>query len=139
MYLTLLAGALVLAVDQFTKKVVLSELAEGQSALITSWLRIRHVLNRRGMPMVSGRRAQALLWVILFAGICLIEWHGHFFQKPAAQIGLGFAIGGAEGNACDRFRRNAVVDFIDFGWWPVFNLADAAITIGVAAALWFLR
>jgi signal peptidase II len=53
-------------------------------------------------------------------------------------VGFGLVVGGAAGNLADRMRRNAVVDFIDLGWWPVFNLADAAIVIGTAVVLWSL-
>jgi signal peptidase II len=135
----LFAGGATLAFDQWTKALVVRHLAEGNLAIITSWLRVRHVANRRGVPILQNPRAQALLWVLLLAGICLIEWQGYFFQTWGARIGLGIAIGGAGGNVSDRLRRGAVLDFIDLGWWPVFNFADVAITIGVGMALWFLR
>lgn len=45
--------------------------------------------------------------------------------------GLGLVLGGAIGNVIDRLRFGYVVDFIDFGWFPVFNLADSAIVCGV--------
>jgi len=54
-------------------------------------------------------------------------------------VGLGAALGGAASNLYDRLRRGAVIDFLDVGWWPVFNLADVAITLGTITALWFLR
>ena len=60
-------------------------------------------------------------------------------QHPAAQAGLGAALGGAAGNVYDRLRRGVVIDFVDLGWWPAFNLADAAITLGALTALWLLR
>ena len=64
---------------------------------------------------------------------------GQLFQPLVAQIGLGSAIGGATSNLYDRIRRGAIIDFIDVGWWPVFNLADVAITLGVIMALWCIR
>jgi signal peptidase II len=48
-------------------------------------------------------------------------------------VGLGLALGGAAGNVLDWIRRGAVVDFVDLGWWPVFNLADGGIVVGIAA------
>jgi signal peptidase II len=57
------------------------------------------------------------------------------FQSYAAQLGLGAAIGGATGNLLDILRRGAVVDFIDLRIWPVFNVADALIFVGVFVAL----
>jgi signal peptidase II len=60
-------------------------------------------------------------------------------QRPLLGVGLGLVIGGAIGNAIDRFRFGAVVDFLDFqrlGFFPwVFNVADSAITVGVVFLL----
>jgi signal peptidase II len=47
------------------------------------------------------------------------------------QLAMGLIVGGALGNIADRVRLGYVVDFISVGWWPVFNLADSAITVGV--------
>jgi signal peptidase II len=58
-------------------------------------------------------------------------------QGPLIVAGIGLVIGGAIGNVIDRLRFGGVVDFLDFhvgGWhWPAFNVADAAICVGVAA------
>jgi signal peptidase II len=51
-----------------------------------------------------------------------------------ALVGIAVALAGALSNLCDRLARGAVVDFIAIGWWPVFNLADAAIVLGAAVA-----
>ncbi|WP_312160807.1 signal peptidase II [Phenylobacterium sp.] len=60
-------------------------------------------------------------------------------QRPLLSVGLGLVIGGAIGNAIDRIRFGAVVDFLDFqrlGFFPwVFNVADSAITVGVVFLL----
>lgn len=67
--------------------------------------------------------------------IGLLVWLGRQHRLWPA-LGIGLVIGGAVGNVIDRLRHGAVVDFLDFhaaGWhWPAFNLADSAITIGVA-------
>ncbi|MCA1555023.1 MAG: signal peptidase II, partial [Chloroflexi bacterium] len=47
------------------------------------------------------------------------------------RISLGLMLGGALGNMIDRVRFGYVVDFIDLGWWPVFNVADSCVVIGV--------
>lgn len=56
------------------------------------------------------------------------------YYKPnkALQFGLGLVSGGALGNLVDRLWHGGVVDFIDLGFWPVFNLADSAIVVGTA-------
>ena len=140
MFLRLLSVAgFVLILDQSTKMLVARRLAEGQSASVASWLRIRRVTNGRGMLLVHNPRVLRLVLAGLFCGICLILRQGYFFQHRAAQLGLGMALGGACSNVYDQLRRGAVLDFLDFGWWPVFNLADVAITIGVTLALWFFH
>jgi signal peptidase II len=61
---------------------------------------------------------------------------GRSIDRTAIAIALGLVLGGAVGNLADRifrspgFGRGAVIDFVDLRWWPVFNLADSAITIG---------
>lgn len=63
------------------------------------------------------------------------------FKAPAGyRFALGLILGGAWGNMIDRLRLGHVIDFLDFRVWPVFNLADTAISIGVAlmAVLLFL-
>jgi signal peptidase II len=57
------------------------------------------------------------------------------FSNWPARLGLGLALGGAVGNLIDRLRFGGVVDFLEVGPWPVFNLADTAIVVGVALIL----
>ncbi len=54
---------------------------------------------------------------------------------PAQRMFMAFLLGGVVGNGIDRLVRKAVVDFIDFSFWPAFNLADAAITIAIMGIL----
>ena len=54
-----------------------------------------------------------------------------YVRAPLAGAALGLLIGGAAGNLVDRLVRGYVFDFIDVGFWPVFNMADCAITVGV--------
>ena len=138
MYLRLLVAAgLSFGLDRVTKMLVSRGLAVGQSVAVTSWLTIRRVVPAPGLALFRQPRQQLLVLAALLGGICLIVWHGRFFQRPAAQLGLGLALGGVASNVYDQFRHGAVTDFLDLGWWPVFNLADAAITLGVITALWF--
>ena len=63
----------------------------------------------------------------------LIVTHGRF-QSPLSQAAVGAALGGAAGNLLDILRTRSVRDFIDFGWWPVFNVADVVIIGGLMFA-----
>ncbi len=53
-------------------------------------------------------------------------------RRRLVQIAMGFILGGALGNVIDRIRLGYVIDFIQVGWFPIFNLADSAITVGAA-------
>lgn len=59
-------------------------------------------------------------------------------MNPWVQISMGLILGGGLGNVIDRIRLGFVVDFIRVGWWPVFNIADSAITVGVSMLAIFL-
>lgn len=135
----LLAAGLVLILDQVTKGLVACHLAEGQSAYAASWIRIRRMTNPRGGLLLHKPWALFIVWPGLFVGILLTVRQGWFFQRCIAQVALGMALGGACSNIYDQIRRGAVTDFIDLGWWPVFNLSDVAITAGAITALCFIR
>jgi signal peptidase II len=134
----LVVACLVLIADRVTKEVVVSRLRAGKPVSVGSCSRIRPVLTRfRGAGLVHDR-AMVLLWFAALAGIVTAIGSGGVFQHPTAHMGLGAALAGAASNLYDRLGRGAVVDFVDLGWWPIFNVADVAITLGVLVAFWFL-
>lgn len=135
----LLVAGVFFILDRFTKLLVSRRLALGQSVPVTSWLRIRRVANAHQAPLRQHPRLLLLVLAALCSGICLLVRQGYFFQHQAAQLGLGMALGGACSNVYDQLRHAAVLDFLEVGWWPVFNLADVAITIGVCLALCFFH
>jgi len=117
---------------------VLTRFAEGQFSSSTFLIRIRRVTNPKGSIVFVHKRAVLLgLWGLAVLSTILAIRFGHFFATPAAQLGLGLALGGATSNLWDMLQRHGVIDFIDMRLWPVFNLADVAIFIGSAVALWF--
>lgn len=76
-----------------------------------------------GLPLI------VLTFVLIIGGMILV--HRHLpTHKIAYQISIGLILGGAIGNAIDRVRLGYVVDFISVGSFPVFNIADSAITLG---------
>ena len=125
----LLSAILLTALDQATKAIVLSRLREGQATSF-GWIAIRRVLNPRADSSFLPGGALVTLWVVEVILLVALVQFGPFFQGATAQVALGAALGGASGNLLDRLRRGGVVDFIDFGFWPVFNLADTAIVVG---------
>jgi signal peptidase II len=74
----------------------------------------------------------AVAWLVVAGGLVLLVRLGR--PGPSVAAGLGLVAGGAAGNVVDRLRRGAVVDFVAAGRWPVFNVADAAMVVGVVLA-----
>lgn len=74
------------------------------------------------------------LWTLVITASILCLFVGSWFfrnQSLARRLAFGFVLGGAIGNWMDRIRFEHVIDFLDFHIWPVFNIADSFITIGV--------
>ena len=134
----LVAAAVFLALDQASKKLVLSRFGTGQCSPIGFGPRIRLIMNP-SLGLVGDRRGLLVLWGLAAIGTILVVHYAPPLQGQAAQVGLGTALGGATGNLLDRLRRGAVIDFIDLRVWPVFNVADAGIVLGVATALATMR
>jgi signal peptidase II len=132
----LLSTALILALDQASKRFVVARQQSGAPIPAGQARWVARVDHRRLAFGLCDRRALLLLWCVAVIGTSLLISHVAAFQGRAAQIGLGAAIGGATGNLLDMLLRGAVVDFIDLRIWPLFNLADAAIVGGVVVALW---
>ena len=98
---------------------------------------LSYVENRgASFGMLHGMR-WLLALISLGVSLGLAWWLGRL-QRPVAAIGVGLIIGGALGNLYDRLAYGYVVDFLDFSglWFPwVFNIADAAINVGIAFLL----
>lgn len=75
--------------------------------------------------------------ILLITGV-LVGYRKLPPEKKLLRFSLGLVLGGALGNLLDRLRFGKVVDFLDFRVWPVFNLADTAIFIGVCLLAWEL-
>lgn len=75
--------------------------------------------------------------ILLITGV-LVGYRKLPPEKKLLRFSLGLVLGGALGNLLDRLRFGRVVDFLDFRVWPVFNLADTAIFIGVCLLAWEL-
>lgn len=95
------------------------------------------LVENRGIAFGLFQGFDPVLFSVITVSIFLLMIWG--FRTPPAQVriqgGIGLVLGGALGNWIDRVRLGAVVDFLDFRIWPVFNLADTAITIGVGLFL----
>jgi signal peptidase II len=130
----LLTAILLIVLDQGTKALVLYRLQEGQAVSFGAFV-IRMVWNQRACGAVPGGAATlTAAWILL---LVFVEF-GPFFKNAIAPVALGAALGGASSNLLDRLTHEGVVDFIDVGFWPVFNLADVAIVIGAVTAVLYI-
>jgi len=136
-WLSLAAIALAAVVaDQVTKHVVAANLALGEAIHVVGPLSIRHVQNS---GIAFGLFANATAAVIALTAIA-VGWMLVYFARsgarhPVLPVALGLVIGGSLSNLADRVRLGHVTDFLDFRYWPAFNLADSFIVIGVAILL----
>jgi signal peptidase II len=122
--------------DQLTKAIVSSQLGLNESVHVVGPLSIRHVQNS---GIAFGLFASATSFVILLTA-CAVAWMLYFFARsgsrhPILPVALGLVIGGSVSNLIDRIRLGHVTDFLDFKYWPAFNLADSFIVVGVAILL----
>jgi signal peptidase II len=136
--LTLIATAAALgalAVDQTSKALVLS--GSGAAGSKAGFLSIRKVWMRRGPLMFFiAPRLQVGFWIASVVIAAVLLQARIIPDSAMSAAGIGAALGGAAGNLADRFRHGVIVDFIAIGRWPVFNLADAAIVVGVGLVVW---
>jgi signal peptidase II len=129
-------GAVVLAAiaaDQLTKLIVSSQLERDESIHVIGPFSIHHVQNS---GIAFGLFASATAIVTALTAIA-VAWMLVFFARsgarhPVLPVALGLLIGGSTSNLIDRIRLGHVTDFLDFKYWPAFNLADSFIVVGVA-------
>ncbi len=122
----------VLLADQLAKLWVEQALAGGETiSLLGGRLTLRYVTNTGAAFGVMRHRPDLLVFVA-GAAIVFLLWIGLAMGTRArlAALGLGMILGGAAGNLVDRLLRGYVVDFIDVHFWPQFNVADIAVTVG---------
>jgi signal peptidase II len=136
-----LAGVFVLAIDQGIKTIVLNRLHGRRHGPVGRLIpQVRLCMNQSmGFGLVRDRRALLFLWCFAAVGTILLIHYVPRFQTWAPRIGIGAALGGATSNFLDWLRRGAVTDFIDLRVWPVFNIADVFIVLGVGGALWSIQ
>ncbi len=143
-FLWLALSAAVVILDQASKAWLMSALTLGQSVTVTRFFDLVFVFNRGAafsfLSSASGwqRWFFVALALVISAGVLtLMKHHAHERLQPLA---LALVLGGALGNVIDRLSHGAVVDFLYFHierhYWPAFNVADSAISIGVVLMLW---
>jgi len=137
----LIALAIVLT-DQATKAIIVRNMRLGQSIpIVPGYFDLTFVLNPGAAfsllaTLPERIRNPFFILISVAAAILIIVYHArHLVGHRLATVSLGLILGGAVGNLIDRIRYGVVVDFLDAHvhqyHWPVFNVADSAISVGV--------
>lgn len=143
-------AAVILALDQFTKALIIARLPFGlqgteETAVIPGFFYLAHVGNTGGAWSIFSGRSLPLALVGIAVLIAVFFWRRQLgLHDRLAQWCFGLFVGGSVGNIIDRLRHGHVVDFLDFRFgsyiYPTFNVADAAICIGVIGyVIWSLK
>jgi signal peptidase II len=123
--------ACVVVADQVVKALVTSSLSRGEEREIVAGVKL---VNARNTGVAFGQLQDGgaiVSAVIAVAVVGMLVYFARHAGRPWIWLPTGMLLGGALGNIIDRIREGAVVDFLKLPYWPPFNVADSAITIGV--------
>jgi len=134
--ITVAVAALVVLLDQLTKTWAVNSLDDGHDVDVIWTLRF-HLTFNGGMAFSQGRGLGPVIGIVAIIVVVILLVSLRRTGSTVAAVAVGLVVGGAAGNIFDRlfrsgdgFLKGEVVDFIDLQWWPVFNVADAAVVIG---------
>ncbi len=128
----------VFILDRLTKFLVRHFMFEGESIpIIENVFHLTYYRNPgAAFSLFEHKRAFFIVVTMVILGVILYYYFNLPEDKKAARFALALQFGGAVGNLVDRILSGYVVDFLDFRFWPVFNIADSAIFIGVFILCW---
>ena len=123
---------LTLAVDQATKYLVRANLEIGESWPREGFFRLTHGTNT-GTAFGLFPQQTLLLTIasVIAIGFIIYFYRTHGGHTWLSRLNVGLLLGGAFGNLTDRLIAGRVTDFIDVGPWPIFNMADSSIVVGI--------
>jgi len=130
----------VLIIDQVSKFLVNTNMSEMESIpLIANVFHLTYVKNAgAAFSILEGKTPFFIVVTLLAAAVSIYFYYRVEVKKIWLRTGIALALGGAFGNLIDRLRFGKVIDFFDFRIWPVFNVADCAIVVGVVLICWEL-
>ena len=131
-------AVVVLLLDQSTKSVIVAWLDWGQSWPEEGFLRITHARNTgTAFSLFQGHNNVLSFIALLAVGVLLWVYATTGARSFVLRLALGLQLGGALGNLLDRLQQGYVTDFLDVGPWPIFNVADSAISVGMVLMVWY--
>lgn len=135
----LLISLTVIGFDQLTKYLIRANMTLETSIPEEGFIRLTYTTNSGGAFGLFANQT-FLLILAVFIAITIVILYLRYLPADSMllKVGLGLDLGGAVGNLIDRLRFGEVTDFIDVGAWPVFNIADSAITVGTVLIAYYL-
>ena len=125
--------------DQITKSLIVHNMHPWESVPSSGLFRLTYVTNSgSAFGLFQNQTLFLIIGSFLGIGVLLVFYRTNHIKSLLLNLSLGLQLGGATGNLIDRIRLGYVVDFIDVGFWPVFNIADSAIVVGLLGLLWVL-
>ncbi len=136
---TILTAIAVTILDQVVKWFVQGHMELGESIpLIPHVFHLTYIMNPGAAFGILEYQHTFFLGIVVVLFAAYLIMRRRIPKNPVYfPIGIGMVLGGALGNAIDRVRYQGVVDFFDFRVWPIFNVADIAICVGMALILWY--
>lgn len=124
-------AVLVFVLDRVSKGIVAASLPLDTEVQVLPFLWIAHTRNTGAAFSIGPNLTFLFLVASIAISVGLIVYAIRVRLDAFAGVALGLILGGALGNGYDRLFHGGATDFIDLHWWPIFNLADSAVTIGV--------
>ncbi|HEV3124516.1 MAG TPA: signal peptidase II [Candidatus Dormibacteraeota bacterium] len=128
-------AAVVFAVDHVVKWIIVREIPLNEQRPESGPITLHHIQNSGAAFGLFPQLQTVFLVVAVLVSVYILVAGHRFGSGLLTQITLGAILGGATANAVDRFVQGYVVDFVDLHRWPVFNVADSAIVVGIAVAI----
>ncbi len=134
-----LTSVAVVILDQIVKFIIVKKIPLGSSVpLIPKILSLTYIQNTgAGFGLLQGNTRLLIWFSIMVIGIILYFYEAIPEQK-SAQVSIALILGGTFANLIDRINLGYVVDFFDVSIWPVFNIADTAITVGAVLLIIYI-
>jgi signal peptidase II len=131
-------SAAVVILDRLTKMLVQNHMTEGMSIpVIPGLMSFTYILNPgAAFGLLEHRRLFFIAMTIAVIVAVFYLRHRIAEEDATVQLGVAFFLGGAAGNLIDRIETGYVIDFFDFHFWPIFNVADIFICVGVGLIVW---
>lgn len=135
-WILLLTIPTVFAADQLTKFAIKGTLRLGESWPAEGLFRFTHGANTgTAFGLLPNQTLFLIFASIIAIGFLIYFYRAYALPRPILRLAIGLQLGGAFGNLFDRVAFGAVTDFIDVGWWPIFNIADSSICVGMATLI----